>query len=83
MDKSTLLHKLTGTIAPIQITERENILIDKCLVEINQREEQLKQSAELLNAYGDRIEKADKELAELRKFRKSIIDNSKALLEDI
>jgi hypothetical protein len=82
MDKSTLLHKLTGTIAPIQITERENIIIDKCLVEINQREEQLKQSSELLNAYGDRIEKADKELAELRRFRKSIIDNSKALLED-
>ncbi len=83
MNKDTLVHKLTGTTAPTQITERENIIIDKCLVEINQREEQLKQSSELLNTYGDRIDKAEKELQQLRNFRKSIIENSKALLEDI
>ena len=44
---------------------------------------QLKQSSELLNTYGDRLDKAEAELRTLHDFRKSIINNIKALLEDM
>ncbi len=35
MEKTELLHKLTGTENPKFITERENVIIDKCLTIIN------------------------------------------------
>lgn len=43
MTKATLLYLLTGTETPLHITKRENEIIDKCLVLINEREGEEKQ----------------------------------------
>ena len=36
--KERLLYELTGTETPVQLTEREKVLIDKCLKKINDLE---------------------------------------------
>ncbi len=39
MLKTELLYKITGTETPLFVSERENVIIDKCLEIINEKEE--------------------------------------------
>ena len=56
MEKQKLLYKLTGTETPRFISEREDVIIDKCLVIINDLEKDTEQNAELLGALIELVE---------------------------
>jgi len=65
MKREDLLYKLTGTETPLFISERENVIIDKCLNLINDLESEVKnldislvsKRSELLNGLLDFADK--------------------------
>jgi len=63
MTKEDLYYKLTGTEIPKFINERENIIIDKCLVIINDRELELYER----NSEHNELEKKYNALIEINK----------------
>lgn len=49
MKKEELLYKLTGTEEPQFVNERENVIIDKCLEIINEKEQELQSAIDIIN----------------------------------
>jgi len=43
MTKEVLLYKITGTETPKFVSEREMCIIDKCLIIINEKDDEIKE----------------------------------------
>lgn len=83
MEKGTLLEKLTGTDTPKFITERENVIIDKCLKIINNLDEEIQLHKKLVGVIFLLSSDGHRDSVNLKQYARNEDELKKLLINDI